>query len=113
MQSSSLWQAVLGEIELSVSHASFITWFKNTCLLKDEPDHFVIGVSNVFIKQQLERKFNELVRDTLAKNGAKPKVIEYKIHSALTPAQRQEDPVMPISNTNNQQTSVILSLIHI
>lgn len=107
MQSSSLWQAVLGEIELSVSHASFITWFKNTCLLKDEPDHFVIGVSNVFIKQQLERKFNELVRDTLAKNGAKPKVIEYKIHSALTPAQRQEDPVMPISNTNNQQTSVI------
>jgi len=107
MQSSSLWQAVLGEIELSVSHASFITWFKNTCLLKDEPDHFVIGVSNVFIKQQLERKFNELVRDTLAKNGAKPKVIEYKIHSALTPAQRQEDPVMPISNTNKQQTSVI------
>jgi len=28
-----LWQSVLGEIELSVSHATFTTWFKNTELI--------------------------------------------------------------------------------
>jgi chromosomal replication initiator protein len=76
-----LWQAVLGEIELSVSHASFITWFKNTQLLRQKDSVLVVGVPNVFIKQQLERKYNQLVVDILAKNGVKPEKIEYKIHS--------------------------------
>jgi chromosomal replication initiator protein len=76
-----LWQAVLGEIELSISHASFITWFKNTKLLKQKDKILVVGVPNVFIKQQLERKYNQLVVDVLAKNGIKPEKVEYKIHS--------------------------------
>ncbi len=76
-----LWQAVLGEIELSVSHASFITWFKNTKLLKQKDNVLVVGVPNVFIKQQLERKYNQLIVDVLAKNGVKPEKVEYKIHS--------------------------------
>lgn len=91
---SSLWQAVLGEIELSISRGNFVTWFKNTCLLKQEPNHFVVGVPNVFIKQQLERKYNELILQTLRKNGADPSLIEYKIHSALTPPAREEDPLV-------------------
>ena len=65
----SLWQAVLGEIELTVSRASFVTWFKNTHLLRYKDDTLVVGVPNVFIKQQLERKYNQLVVVTLAKNG--------------------------------------------
>jgi chromosomal replication initiator protein len=91
---SSLWQAVLGEIELSVSRGNFVTWFKNTCLLKQEPEHFVVGVPNVFIKQQLERKYNELIMQTLRKNGANPGLVEYKIHSSLTPPSREEDPLV-------------------
>lgn len=79
--SNSLWQAVLGEIELSVSRGNFITWFKNTTLLHQDEENITIGVPNVFIKQQLERKYNELITDTLRKNGAEPTKIEYKIHS--------------------------------
>ncbi|HUC89792.1 MAG TPA: chromosomal replication initiator protein DnaA [Patescibacteria group bacterium] len=96
---SSLWQAVLGEIELSMSHGSFVTWFKNTCLLRQDGDHFVIGVPNVFIKQQLERKFNDLVKEVLQKNGVENAVVEYKIHSSLTPAQREEDPMQSLEQT--------------
>jgi chromosomal replication initiator protein len=80
----SLWQAVLGEIELSVSRASFVTWFKNTRLIRHKDDVLVVGVPNVFIKQQLERKYNQLIADTLAKNGVTPERIEYKIHSSIT-----------------------------
>jgi hypothetical protein len=36
MHNSGLWQAVLGEIELSVSHGNFVTWFKNTELIRDD-----------------------------------------------------------------------------
>ncbi len=93
MQPSSLWQAVLGEIELSVSRGNFVTWFKNTCLIKQDEDRIVIGVPNVFIKQQLERKYNDLVVTTLRKNGAAAATVEYKIHSSLTPV-REEDPMV-------------------
>ncbi len=91
---SELWQAVLGEIELSVSHASFITWFKNTQLLSADPDGLVVGVPNVFIKQQLERKFDELIRSTVQKNGVNPKTIIYKIHSVRPPRPLDEPVVL-------------------
>jgi chromosomal replication initiator protein len=84
MQQHSLWQAVLGEIELSISRGNFITWFKNTTLLRQDEDLIVIGVPNIFIKQQLERKYNELILQTLQKNGITSIQVEYKIHSALT-----------------------------
>lgn len=79
---NSLWQAVLGEIELSVSRGNFITWFKNTTLLRQDDESITIGVPNVFIKQQLERKYNELITETLRKNGADAIKIEYKIHTS-------------------------------
>ena len=98
-----LWQAVLGEIELSVSHASFITWFKNTQLLKQKDKTLIVGVPNVFIKQQLERKYNQLVVDVLAKNGVKPEHIEYKIHTIAQSPDFEDDkeltePVLVMKN---------------
>lgn len=71
MQPGVLWQTVLGEIELSVSHGNFVTWFKNTQLLKHDKDSLVVGVPNIFIKQQLERKYGDLIAKTLDKNGVK------------------------------------------
>lgn len=79
-----LWQSVLGEIELTVSRASFVTWFKNTRLLRQKNNVLVVGVPNVFIKQQLERKYNQLIVDVLSKNGVSPEKVEYKIHTVAT-----------------------------
>jgi len=84
MQDSGLWQAVLGEIELSVSHGNFVTWFKNTQLVRNKDDVLVVGVPNIFVKNQLERKFNDLVVEVLAKNGVKPARIDYKIHTGIS-----------------------------
>lgn len=92
----SLWPAVLGEIELSVSRASYATWFKNTRLLRQHEDIIIVGVPNIFIKQQLEGKFNNLIIDTLKKNGVKPQKIEYKIHSPTAESRKKilDDPVV-------------------
>lgn len=92
MQHDTLWQAVLGEIEISVSRGSFVTWFKNTRLLKNKDNHFVVGVPNVFIKQQLEGRYSQLIIDTLAKNGVTPNSVEYKIHSGISTQNRSEEP---------------------
>lgn len=79
---NTLWQTVLGEIELTVSRASFMTWFKNTELLEEGGGHIVIGVPNIFAKQQLEVKFNQQIQETLNKNGVEVKQITYTIQSA-------------------------------
>ena len=79
---NALWQTVLGEIELTVSRASFVTWFKNTELLENEGGNIVIAVPNIFAKQQLEVKFTKQISDTLAKNGIAVRQITYAIQSA-------------------------------
>ncbi len=94
MQEGTLWQAVLGEIELSISRGNFVTWFKNTRLLRSKDGVLVVGVPNIFVKNQLERKFNDLIIETLAKNGNKPVKIEYKIHTGISPLSRREDPAI-------------------
>jgi chromosomal replication initiator protein len=89
MQNSGLWQAVLGEIELSVSRGNFVTWFKNTQLVRNKDDVVIVGVPNIFVKNQLEKKFNDLVLEVLAKNGVKPQRVEYKIHTGI-PSQKDD-----------------------
>lgn len=97
-QQRTIWQAVLGEIELSVSRGNFMTWFKNTHLLDDGTvtGAVVVGVPNVFIKQQLERKYNDLIVSTLQKNGVKATEVIYKIHTPTTPRETDE-PLPPVS----------------
>ncbi len=100
-----LWQAVLGEIELSVSRGSFVTWFKNTSLLRYKDGVLVIGVGTVFVKNQLERKFNDLIVDTLKKNGVEPDRIEYKIHAGSNVNRRVADePMMKIEEVKPAPT---------
>ncbi|GAC1500462.1 MAG: chromosomal replication initiator protein DnaA [Candidatus Saccharimonadales bacterium] len=110
MQDDALWQAVLGEIELSVSHGNFVTWFKGTCLMKHSKQLITIGVSNIFIKQQLERKYGDLIAQTLAKNGLVAETIEYKIassqHEKSRTAQPVDDSFQQTPDTNLHETVV-------
>lgn len=120
MDTVSLWQAVLGEIELGISQGNYVTWFKNTRLLKIQGNEVTIGAPNVFIKQQLERKFNELIDQTLKNNGVAAEAIHYKILPASSLNKRvQDEPVIlqqPASTTgaNDAQPSVAVtsSLTH-
>lgn len=95
MQQDTLWQAVLGEIELSVSRGNFITWFKNTSLVSQDEGTVVIGVNNIFVKQSLEKKYNDMLAEVLQKNGIAVDNIEYKIVASQAPARvsHQEKPV--------------------
>ncbi len=106
--SGPLWQAVLGEIELSVSRGNYITWFKNTQLVQQTDELVVIGVPNIFIKQQLEKKFNSLFVDTLKKNGICPEKIEYKI-VPMTTKKDEDEPILAQPTSLPARTPNILS----
>lgn len=115
-----LWQTVLGEIELTVSRGAYVTWFKNTRLLRQKDKIVVIGVPNVFIKQQLEKKYNQLVVDTMIKNGFTPERVEYKIYSSISlPKKTEEEPLIlsaatteRIANTITQNRPSTTTLTH-
>ncbi len=97
---NSVWQTVLGEIELTVSRASFMTWFKNTELLESSDELVTIGVPNIFAKQQLEVKFNQQISEILAKNGIQPRRITYTIRS------RGKKTALNPSSTNSAKTVI-------
>jgi chromosomal replication initiator protein len=81
MPQSHLWQAVLGEAEVSLSRGTYYTWFKNTTLLQQTDETLVVGVQNVFIKEQLEKKHLDFLKGILVKNGLKNPQIIFKIHT--------------------------------
>lgn len=67
MTNQQLWQAVLGELELSLSKASFTTWFKHTFIVSVDDHTAVIGVPNTFTKTWLEKKYHSDIIKTLDK----------------------------------------------
>lgn len=79
METKGIWQGVLGEIELSVPHASFTTWFKNTELEEIRDGVAVVAVPNIFVKAQLDKKFLNQVCDVLKRNDIAPNGVLFEV----------------------------------
>ena len=94
-----MWKTVLGEIELSVSKGNFVTWFKNTRLVSVNDQAVVIGVPNVFIQNQLEKRFKEMLVEIIQKNGVSdPKISFQNLPVSQT---RKDDEVVVLTHTAN------------
>ena len=61
MNPNEIWQATLGELELTLSKANFTTWFKNTFISVFENGKVVIAVPNTFTKAWLEKKYHDSI----------------------------------------------------
>ena len=85
MNNEQLWQAVLGEIELSLSKANFTTWFKNTFISSHQDNKVVICVPNTFTKTWLEKKYHKEISNAL-KNVVDEEIKEifYKVEARKT-----------------------------
>jgi chromosomal replication initiator protein len=98
-----LWQAVLGDIEISMSQGNFITWFKRTALLEASDTGVVIGVPNVFFKTQLENKYSATLAEALKRNHLPSDNISYRTHSFASTVKKEEEMV---PETTKQQTLI-------
>jgi chromosomal replication initiator protein len=72
-----LWQSVLSTLEQSVPATSFEVFFKNNSLVQNREGRIVISVPNVFIKKNLDGKYNKYLVDAFRKNGVAPEIIEF------------------------------------
>lgn len=79
MTNEQLWQATLGELELCISKANFITWFKNTNIASKQDGQIVISVPNGFTKEWLKNKYHKEILKAIQNICPEVTTIEYKV----------------------------------
>lgn len=83
MNNEQLWQATLGELELSVSKVHFTTWFHNTFILDWSERKVVVAVPNNFTKAWLENKYHKSIIKILQSiTENKVTDIEYRVETS-------------------------------
>src|SRR3989344_1064370 len=84
MQDQKIWQAALGELELTLSRANFTTWFKNTFISTRDEEAIIIGVPNTFTKAWLEKKYHSAILKALQKiTGNKVRSVTYQVETRI------------------------------
>ncbi len=82
MTNQQLWQAILGNLEVTLSKANFTTWFKNTSILEKNEDNIVVSVPNSFTKEWLQNKYNTDILKALRMIAPEVKEVKYQIVSS-------------------------------
>ena len=106
MNNEQVWQAVLGEIEINLSRANFVTWFKDTFISSFENNKVVVCVPNGFVKKWLEEKYHKNIISAL-KSVTKQDIEEiiYKIEL------KKSSPSFKINLNNREEGLLFLSSI--
>lgn len=83
MSPQQIWQAVLGELELTLSKANFTTWFKNSFIGEcTEHGDVIVCVPSTFYKTWLERRFHQTLVKLIEKTSGKPiRTLNFKVES--------------------------------
>ncbi|TSC91145.1 MAG: chromosomal replication initiator protein [Parcubacteria group bacterium Gr01-1014_2] len=74
-----IWRGVLSEMEVSLSRASFVTWFKDTKIISKENGQIVISVPNGFVKEWIQNKFNKQIFQQLKQIDNDVREINYVV----------------------------------
>jgi chromosomal replication initiator protein len=79
MDLKTAWEKTLSEIELQISKPNFLTWFKNSRLVKkdDATGTVVVGVANNFAKEWIKNKYHKVILELLQKSDQSICRIEY------------------------------------
>ena len=111
MTNQQLWQAILGNLELTLSKANFTTWFKSTSILGKNDSGLIVGVPNAFTREWLQNKYNGDILKAAKTLAPETKEIKYQIASnafAVPTAQEtstiREAPRAAAKKTDNNQT---------
>ncbi len=113
MKPEEAWQAVLGELELSLGRSTYATWLQSARLVTYEDGQFVIGVSNGYAKEWLEQRKRAEVQKLLSERLGRSVNVRFVVlqHVAArdtAPIQRAEpahDGLMNIMLTKQPQPS--------
>src|SRR6185436_7134161 len=101
MTNQQLWQAILGNLELTLSKANFTTWFKNTSIIEKSDMGIVVGVPNAFTREWLQNKYHQDILKALKAIAPEIKEVKYQIVSPLF--------TTPVANKETQRSATVAS----
>lgn len=85
MNQEDLWKNVLTELELDISRASFITWFKETAIVDITEGVVTISVPNGFAKNWLQDKYHKPILRALRNTAEDIREINYVVGPLARP----------------------------
>lgn len=104
MTTHELWQAALGELELTLftqtgSKNHYNTWFKNTFISSFEDARIIVGVPNAFTKAWLEKKYHGAILKALQNVAGEPvREIMYRVELKAPAAAEVVHPVARVED---------------
>ena len=102
MDLNQIWQSTLAELELQISRPNFLTWLKNSRLIRKEEDgRMVVGLVNNFAKEWVENKYHKMILETLHSLDETIKKVEYAV---LVEQRSPEIKLEPKTILNRQTT---------
>ncbi|HYT90754.1 MAG TPA: chromosomal replication initiator protein DnaA [Gemmataceae bacterium] len=88
--------AVLGEaITQRIGEPRYNLWFANKTRFRCDNDQLVVGVSNHFYQEWLQKTFTDELRAAAADVFGRPMQVRFAIDPELSPAPRREEAVRP------------------
>ena len=102
MDTKTLWEKTLAEIELQTSKAIFLTWFKNSRLIEknDENGLVIIGTNNNFAKEWIKNKYHKTLLEILRNFDDRVNKIDYIVVNEET-----KEKILSNIKTQNQPLS--------
>src|SRR4030067_1926160 len=98
-----VWQAALGEVELNISKANFVTWFKNTTLAAKKDGTATISVPNNFAKEWLKNKYNKFILKALRNISPDIKEVDYIVKQEGLPQKNERKQTAAKPQTKEEQ----------
>lgn len=84
MELHDLWKTALAEIELNISRAAFLTWFKDTNIVDLNENRIFVSVPNNFVKEWLQNKYNRFILRAVRNINSQIKEVNYVIGAKTT-----------------------------
>jgi chromosomal replication initiator protein len=81
MNNQQLWQAILGNLEVSLSKANFNTWFKNTSIVEKGADFILLSVPSAFNRDWIAAKYHQDMLKALKTIAPEVREIKYQVGS--------------------------------
>ena len=93
MNNQQLWQAILGNLEVSLSKANFNTWFKNTSIVERKEDHIIVGVPSAFNRDWIAAKYHQEMLKAFKRLAPEIKEIKYQLGNITAGSSGEQKPL--------------------
>lgn len=105
-----LWQLTLGEMELRLSRANFVTWLKNSRLVSRHEGTFVVALPNGFTKAWVEDKYQKHLLGIIRNHDSSVKTIEFVVASDMFEGSSIREKTPSVAHSISYKKEATLSL---